>query len=103
MAEFVTTIKTSEIPPGGVKAIDVRGARIAVANVDGTFYAFDDTCTHEQCSLAEGELLSGTTVTCFCHGSEFDVRSGQVLAPPAIEPVTVYRTRIADDAVQIEV
>ena len=102
-AEFVTTIKTNEISAGGVKALDVRGTRIAVANVDGTFYAFDDTCTHEQCSLAEGELLSGTTVTCFCHGSEFDVRTGQVLAPPAVEPVKVYRTRIAGDSLQIEV
>ena len=103
MPEFVTTIKTSEIPPGDVKAIDVRGTLIAVANVDGTYYAFDDTCTHEQCSLAEGEMLTGTTVTCFCHGSEFDVRTGQVLAPPAVEPVKVYRTRIAGDALEIEV
>ena len=103
MAEFVTTIKLEDIRPGGMKAIDVRGTIIAVANVDGTYYAFDDTCTHEQCSLAEGEMLRGATVTCFCHGSEFDVRSGQVLAPPAIEPVKVYRTRIAGDALQIEI
>ena len=103
MPEFVTTIKTSEIPPGGVKAIDVRGTLIAVANVDGTYYAFDDTCTHEQCSLADGEMLTGTTVTCFCHGSEFDVRTGRVLAPPAVEPVKVYRTRIAGAALEIEV
>jgi nitrite reductase/ring-hydroxylating ferredoxin subunit len=53
----------------------VRGTRIAVANVGGTYYAFDDTCTHEQCSLAEGDL-AGTTVTCMCHGAEFDVRTG---------------------------
>ena len=51
--EFVTAIKTNEIPVGGVTAIDVRGTRIAVANVGGTYYAFDDECTHEQCSLAE--------------------------------------------------
>jgi nitrite reductase/ring-hydroxylating ferredoxin subunit len=99
--EFVTTIKTSEIPVGGVTAIDVRGARIAVANVGGTYYAFDDTCTHEQCSLAEGDLV-GTTVTCMCHGSEFDVQTGQVLAPPATLPVRVYRTRVEGDALQIE-
>jgi 3-phenylpropionate/trans-cinnamate dioxygenase ferredoxin subunit len=103
MPEFVTTIKTTEVPPGVVKAIDVRGTLIAVANVDGTFYAFDDTCTHEQCSLAEGEMLTGATVTCLCHGSEFDVRTGRVLAPPAVEPVKVYRTRITGDALQIEV
>ena len=56
-AEFVTTIKTNEIPVGGVTAFDVRDTRIAVADVGGTYYAFDDACTHEQCSLAEeGEL-----------------------------------------------
>lgn len=101
--EFVTTFKTSEIPEGAVKAADVRGTRIAVANVGGTFYAFDDTCTHEQCSLTEEGELADTTITCTCHGSEFDVRTGQVLAPPALVPVKVYRTRIEGDALQVEV
>lgn len=100
-ADFVTIFKTSQIPPGAVMAADVRGTRIAVANVGGTYYAFDDTCTHEQCSLAEGDL-AGTTVTCMCHGAEFDVRTGKVLAPPALLPVKVYRTRIDGDALQIE-
>jgi nitrite reductase/ring-hydroxylating ferredoxin subunit len=101
--DAVTTIKTSEIPVGGIVALDVRGTRIAVANVGGTYFAFDDACTHEQCSLAEMGELSGTTVTCTCHGSEFDVRTGKVLAPPATVPVKVYATRIEDDALQIEV
>jgi len=100
---FVTVIKTNEIPVGGVKAIDVRGSRIAVANVGGTFYAFDDACTHEQCSLAEEGDLVDTTLTCTCHGSEFDVRTGKVLAPPATLPVKAYRTRVEGDALQIEV
>ena len=102
-AEFVTTTKTNEIPVGSVTALDVRGMRIAVANVDGTYYAFDDECTHEQCSLAEYGELAGTTPTCTCHGSEFDVRTGKVLAPPATVPVKVYLVRVAGDAVQIEV
>jgi len=101
--EFVTVIKTNEIPVGSVKAIDVRGSRIAVANVGGTFYAFDDACTHEQCSLAEEGDLVDTTLTCTCHGSEFDVRTGKVLAPPATLPVKAYRTRVEGDALQIEV
>ena len=55
--EFVTAIKTSEMPVDTVTAVDVRGTRIAVANVGGTYYAFDEACTHEQGSLAEyGEL-----------------------------------------------
>lgn len=55
-AEFVTVGKVADVPVGAVAAFDVKGTRIAVANVRGTLYAFDDTCTHEQCSLAEGEL-----------------------------------------------
>ena len=101
--EFVTVSKTSEIPSGGVRAIDVRGTRLAVANVGGKYYAFDDACTHEQCSLAEQGELAGTTLTCTCHGSEFDVRTGKVLAPPATLPVKVYPVRVAGDALQIEV
>jgi 3-phenylpropionate/trans-cinnamate dioxygenase ferredoxin component len=72
-----------------------------VANVGGTFYAFDDTCTHLQCSLAEG-ALEETTVTCTCHGSQFDVTSGAVLQGPAQEPVGTYETRIEDGNLEIE-
>ena len=100
--EFVTVIETSKIRAGDLAAIEVRGLRIAVANVGGTFYAFDDTCTHEECSLADGDL-SGTTVTCMCHGAEFDVRTGDVLAPPAPAPVKVYRTRVEGASLQIEI
>jgi nitrite reductase/ring-hydroxylating ferredoxin subunit len=102
-AEFVSALRTSAVPVGGLTAIDVRGTRLTVANVGGTFYAFDDACTHEQCSLAEEGELAGTTVTCTCHGSEFDVRTGKVLAPPATLPVKVYRTRVDGDALLIEV
>jgi 3-phenylpropionate/trans-cinnamate dioxygenase ferredoxin subunit len=101
-AEYVTAINLNQVPEGSIVAADIAGTRIAIANVSGTLYAFDDTCTHQQCSLAEGDL-AGTTVTCMCHGAQFDVRSGAVLAPPALLPVKVYRTRVAGDAVQIEV
>lgn len=102
-SEFVTAVTTNEIPVGEVKAFVVRGARVAVANVAGAYYAFDDACTHEECSLAEEGELAGTTVTCTCHGSEFDVRTGNVLAPPATVPVKVYRTRVEGDRLLIEV
>ena len=100
--EFVIAAKTDQIPENGLVAVAVRGIPIAVANVGGVFYAFEDTCTHEQCSLAEGDL-AGTTVTCMCHGAEFDVRTGHVLAPPAPLPVKVFRTRIDGDSLLIEV
>ena len=103
MAEvFVPAIKTADVPANGMAAVDVNGVRIAVANVEGVYYAFDDECTHEQCPLSGGDL-AGTTVTCMCHGAEFDVRSGAVLAPPAVVPIRVYRTRVEGDALHIEI
>lgn len=101
--EAIATVMASDVPVGGLKAIDVRGTRIAIANVDGTYYAFDEACTHEQCSLVENGELAGATVTCVCHGSEFDVRTGRVLAPPARLPLKVFPIRIDGDVLLIEV
>jgi len=78
------------VTPDNLRAVDVAGRQVAVANVSGTLYAFDDACTHMGCSLVAQGHLSGTTVTCDCHGSEFDVRTGQVLHGPATRPVQTY-------------
>ncbi len=102
MAEFVRVAKTGEIANGQMQAFDVKGQRVAVARVGESFYGFGDVCTHAQCSLADG-TLEGTTVTCPCHGSQFDVRSGAVLAPPAREPVGSHRVRVQGEEIQVEV
>src|SRR5438128_1510563 len=86
MARFVTVAKADSIQPGQMVKVEIDNLPVAVANVGGTFHAFDDTCTHEDCSLAEGELAR-TTVTCPCHFAEFDIRTGAVLAPPATVPL----------------
>ncbi|MDQ3922564.1 MAG: non-heme iron oxygenase ferredoxin subunit [Actinomycetota bacterium] len=92
MAEFEVVARADDLKEGDMRAFDVRGTKIAVANIAGTFYAFGDTCTHRECSLAEGGLEE-TTVTCPCHGSEFDVVSGQVLRGPARVPVGSFEVR----------
>lgn len=101
MAEFAVVAGANELSEGEMRAFEVRGIKVAVANVAGTFYAFDDTCTHLQCSLAEGDLEEATVI-CPCHGSEFDVRSGEVLQGPAREPVETYETRIEGGRLEIE-
>ena len=74
---------------------------IAVARLaDGSFAAFDDECTHEECPLSEGEL-EGEKVVCYCHSSEFDVRTGAVLRGPATEPVRTYETEVVDGEVRV--
>lgn len=79
----------TDVATGQMRAFSVEGTKVAVANVGGTFYGFDDKCTHQGCSLASGDL-AGTTVTCPCHGSEFDVRTGKVLEGPAEDPVSTW-------------
>jgi 3-phenylpropionate/trans-cinnamate dioxygenase ferredoxin component len=101
MAGFVAVSGVGDLGEGEMRAFDVRGTEIAVANVWGAFHAFGDTCTHLQCSLAEGDLEE-TTVICPCHGSEFDVRSGAVLQGPAREPVETYEVRVEGDNLEIE-
>jgi 3-phenylpropionate/trans-cinnamate dioxygenase ferredoxin subunit len=99
----VTLARTADIKAGELAAFDVGNVRIAIANAYGRFFAIDDTCTHEQCSLAEEGTLDGTVVTCGCHGAQFDVTTGAVLAPPAVEPVTVYPLRVDQGNLVIEV
>ena len=102
MPEFVTVAKADEIAEGEVRAVDANGEAVAVANVGGTYFAFGDTCTHRQCSLAEGEL-EDATITCPCHGSEFDIRTGEVINPPARDPVPHFETRVEDGQIQIAI
>lgn len=102
MVEFVSVGNASEMEEGEVRLFDVDGQAIAVAKVAGSLYAFDDTCTHAQCSLAEGDL-DGTTIICPCHDGEFDVTTGEVLDGPPDEPVLTYHVRTEGDEIQIEV
>jgi nitrite reductase/ring-hydroxylating ferredoxin subunit len=93
----------ADVTPGELAAFEVEGIRIAVANANGRFFAIDDTCTHEQCSLAAEGTLEGTIVTCGCHGAQFDVMTGAVLAPPAPEPVKAYPLHVEDGNLVVEV
>lgn len=69
-----------------MRVFTIGGTDVNVTNAEGHLYAFDDTCTHMGCSLADGDL-KGTVVTCACHGSQFDVRTGAVVRGPAQRPV----------------
>lgn len=92
----------ADVRPGSLVAFDMDGIRIAVANAGGRLFAIDEMCTHEQCSLVEEGTLEGTVVTCGCHGAQFDVRTGEVLAPPALEPLRVYPLRIEHGDIVVE-
>jgi nitrite reductase/ring-hydroxylating ferredoxin subunit len=100
MAE-ITVTALEQLGDRELTAFEVSGTRIAVATVGDAFYAFGDTCTHRGCALAEGDL-EATIVTCACHGSQFDVTTGEVLRGPALEPVRSYPVRVEGGVLQVD-
>ena len=102
MAAFVKVAKTDEIVPGQGKMIEVGGKKIALFNVEGSFHAIDDTCTHRGGPLSEGSLV-GNEVTCPFHGARFDVTTGAVLGPPAPQGVARYNVRVESGDIEVEV
>ena len=101
MADLMTVGDSDEVPEGEVKPFDVNGAEIAVARVEGQVYAFSDICTHRHCNLANGGELDGFDIECECHGSVFDIRTGEVHNPPATEPLETYEAREVDGQIQV--
>jgi len=103
MTNFVAVAKTSDIPMGSMKAIMVSGKRIALANVDGQYFAVDDTCTHAQCSLGSEGFLDGSNIVCGCHGAQFDATTGKVLTLPATVNLSSYHVKVEGDDVLVAV
>lgn len=85
--------RAEDVQEGRMRVFKLAGTPVNVVSANGSVYAIDDTCTHQGCSLARGQL-TGTTVTCACHGSQFDVTSGAVLRGPAEEPVRSRKVEI---------
>ena len=100
MADWVKVGPTGDVVEGEINSYTVGDRIVAVANVDGDLHAFDDVCTHQGCSLSEGEL-DGTVVECPCHGSQFDVLTGEVVNGPADEPIDVFEVRDEDEGLEV--
>jgi len=90
-----------DIATGQMRVFDVAGIKVNIASVGGQLHAIDDTCTHKACSLAKGKL-DGTTVTCPCHGSQFDVTTGEVLRGPAQQAVRSRLVQIEGESLLVE-
>ncbi len=102
MADFVGVAKTNELDPGQGRRVEAKGKQIALFNIDGKFFAVDNTCTHRGGPLAEG-AVSGHAVACPHHGATFDVRTGEVLGPPAQRAVACYGVRVTGTDIEVEV
>ncbi len=98
----MTVAHLSDLNPGGARLVEVSGRVIALFRREEGWYAIDNTCPHRGCPLAEGHV-EGFLVTCPCHGSQFDIRTGAVVLPPAVMDVDAYRVVVQGEDVQIEI
>lgn len=101
MSDFVKVASTNDVAPGSGMLVELDGQRIALFNVNGKFHAIGDTCTHSGGPLSEGDLEEDI-VTCPWHGAQFDVKTGEVVAPPAQEPVPTYRVKVEGSDILLE-
>ncbi len=102
MSEVVTVAAVSDLSPGEAIAVEIHGHTIALFNVAGTYYAIDDTCTHQGGPLSDGEI-DGTVVTCPWHFAEFDITTGKVLNPPADCAVKSHPVTVEGDEIKVEI
>jgi glycine betaine catabolism B len=94
--------KVSDFSTGTRRVVQAGDKTLALFNLGGTFYALDNRCTHKGGPLAEG-TVDGNQVKCPWHGSIFDVTTGEVIGPPARQPVATFRVHVERDEVLIEI
>ena len=100
--DFVSVCRVEELPPGRATTVHVDGQAVALINVGGTFCALQDQCPHGAASLGSG-TVDDDLVMCPLHGSCFDVRTGEAVTPPAMEPARTFPVVVEDGMVRVSI
>ena len=97
-AQFERVAGKSDLKPGELKRVVVGSEDVCLVNLNGEYFAVSNVCTHAGGSIDMGEV-TGNDVVCPLHGSTFDVRTGEVTSPPAMEGLKAYAVRLEGDDV----
>ena len=100
--QSVQVASVEDIPEGQAKVFSVGELRIVLCKVDGTIYAIEDLCSHDDGPLGEGALV-GTTIECPRHGARFNVCTGEVVRMPAAIPVRTFQVKTEGNRVFVQV
>ena len=92
----------SQLDQGKPVKVEKDGKTICVARVGDEVFAVDDTCSHSDASLSEGDVTD-FKIECWLHGAEFDLRTGEALTPPAVAPLHTYGVHVDGDSVTVEI
>ena len=98
----MSDLNFSSLTEGKPVRIEKDGRAICVARIGDQVFAIDDTCSHSDASLSEGEILD-FKIECWLHGAEFDLRTGEALTLPANIPLETYAVSIDGNAVTVEI
>jgi nitrite reductase/ring-hydroxylating ferredoxin subunit len=101
MGKLLRVGEMNDLAPGQSKVVEADGKAIGLFNVDGTFYALDNTCVHRGGPLGEGEL-DGAVVTCPWHGWQYDVKTGANPSNPSVK-VSCYPVKVEGSGVFVEI
>jgi len=93
-------MKLSDLAENKAVKVELNGRDICVVRQGSEVFAIADLCSHAQASLSEGDVTTGR-IECWLHGAEFDLRTGEVVTPPASAPVEIYSVSIEGDTVRI--
>ena len=104
MSDWVEIAAVDDIPSGCAARVEIDGLPVAIFNCNGEIYCVDDTCTHAEASLSDGDLdLDRCVIECPLHGSAFDLRNGDALTLPAVEPVRTHSVDTSGGRIRIAV
>jgi 3-phenylpropionate/trans-cinnamate dioxygenase ferredoxin subunit len=102
VSSTVRLCSRDDLAPGEARRFDTDGLRVALVRIGDEFHAIGDRCSHEDFSLADGEVWADACeIECAKHGSTFDLRTGQPCSLPATKPVPVYQLVIEGDDVSV--
>jgi 3-phenylpropionate/trans-cinnamate dioxygenase ferredoxin subunit len=100
----VVVCPVEELPPGEMKLVHAGELSVGVYNCDGSFFAVEDRCSHDDGPLVEGDWEPDEcVVVCPRHGSRFDITTGRALTLPAYLPVETFPVRVEDGLVKVSV
>lgn len=99
MADYIAVAKTTAVPPSQIKAFEVQGHALLIANWQGTYFATQDLCTHDGGNLGEGELVDGA-IECPRHGARFDLKTGRPTLP-AMFPIKTFPVKVEGDVLLV--
>jgi nitrite reductase/ring-hydroxylating ferredoxin subunit len=103
MADFIKAGRVGDISKGSIKTFVVNGKHVAIARIEDQYFAIDDICSHDHCSLGSEGFMDGNEIICGCHGSKFDMTTGKVKSLPATVDVSSYEVKVDGDYILIAI